>query len=349
VNRCIGGYNFVDETTDTLDRNGHGTGCAGIIAGSGYAADSVDGVAPRAELLPVKVMNDSGKGESFAVIEGLVYAIDRGAKVISLSIGTLGGSSVLRDTIAYALEQGVHIVAAAGNNGDSAIFQPAAYSGVICVGAVDAQGTRAPFSNYGEALDIVAPGIAVYTAGLEGKNIAFSGTSAAAPFVAGVLAAIISEYPHLSTAEVRERLFAGADDLGPAGRDELQGEGLVNMKRAVRPKHSNEIDASLTTIYFDPPDLRPGIDTTVHYVVQNQGARVLRDCGFGSRVLQEEQIEKLEDLKPGQSVEITRQWRVPDEVPEGALRIEGYVNPGVSDSEPEDNGRAVILQRSQWM
>jgi subtilisin family serine protease len=349
VDRCVGGYNFVQDTSDTMDRNGHGTACAAIVAGSGYGPDSVDGVAPRADLLPVKVMDNTGHGESFAVIEGLVYAIDRGADVINLSIGTLGSSAVLRETIEYALQQGVQIVAAAGNSGDQAILQPASYPGVICVAAVDAAGRHAPFSNYGDAVDIAAPGVAVHTAGLEDSRILFSGTSAAAPFVAGVLAAIISEYPHLSPEQVRERLINGADNLGPAGHDQLYGEGLVNLKRAIRPTYSDDIDASVTTIYFDPPGLEPGLSTTVRYVVQNQGARTLRDCRFATSVLGEQKFETLDDLKPGECVEITRDWKVPAEVPEGSLRIEGYVDPGASDSEPEDNGRAVILRRSQWM
>jgi subtilisin family serine protease len=349
VDRCVGGYNFVAETTDTIDRNGHGTACAAIIAGSGYGPDSVDGVAPRSDIVPVKVMDNRGRGESFAVIEGLMYALDRGANVINLSIGTLGSSAVLRETIEYILDQGVHVVAAAGNTGNRDILQPAGYPGVICVGAVDAGGRHAPFSNYGDEVDVVAPGVGVHTAGLKDSRILFSGTSAAAPFVAGVLAAVSSEYPHLTPAQVRERVLKNADNLGPGGRDPLYGEGMVNLKRAVRPSYSDEVDAALTTVYFDPAELRPGLNTTIRYVVQNQGAQRLRACRAITRLLGEEQRDTLPDLDPGECFEITRKWRVPDEVPEGSLRIEGYVDPGASDSEPDDNGRAVLLRRSQWM
>jgi subtilisin family serine protease len=278
-----------------------------------------------------------------------LYAVDRGARIINLSIGTQGDSQIVRDAIDYALQHGVVIVAAAGNDGTESILFPACYEKVICVGAVDAEMNHAPFSNRGGTLDVVAPGVAVYTAAPGKRYVSFSGTSAAAPFVSGALAALLTENPYMSPDEIRQRLVGNADNLGTANRDNMFGEGMVNLKRALRKPGDAVYDAALTTLYFDPPELKPGLPVTVHYVIENQGTRTIRGAKFVSSIAGNRSETDVNDLSVGECVDISRPWVVPEEMPERTPTIEGVFRISEVDGEPQDNGQCVILQRSQWM
>lgn len=347
--RVIGGYNFVDDNGDISDNNTHGTACAGIIVSSSKSTEGTRGIAPEAYLLPVKVMNDKGKGESFAVIEGMVYAIDQGARILNLSIGTRGMCSALNDAIQYAIKKGALVVASAGNDGTPEILMPAGYKDVICVGAVDANYQHAPFSNYGEALDIVAPGVAINTTATEDGYIQFSGTSAAAPFVSGALAAIISENPHLSSAKIRERLLAGADNLGYAGRDEYYGEGMLNLKRALTKDTDAIYDGAVSALFFEPNELILGQAAVIHFILENQGNKPLTRAKFIYRIDGAQDEKPLETLEPGECIDIAIPWMVPAGKLEKPVVIEGMITIERADDEPLDNGRGVTLRLSDWI
>jgi thermitase len=346
--RVIGGYNFVDDNADATDVNSHGTACAGIMVASSKSTEGVRGIVPEAYLLPIKVMNDKGKGESFAVIEGIVYAVDQGAKVLNLSIGTRGLSSALNDAITYALSKGALVVAAAGNDGTPEILMPAGYKDVICVGAVDGNLQYAPFSNYGDKLDIVAPGVAINTTAPEGKYIEFSGTSAAAPYVSGALAALMSENPYLSSTKIRERLLAGADNLGYADRDEYYGEGMLNLKRALTKDTDTVYDAAVSALFFEPNELELGQQVMVHFVLENQGNKPISHAKFVYRFGDDRKEESLQTLEPGECIDIALPWVVPVEVPDTPISIEGMITINRADDEPLDNGRGVTLRLSDW-
>ncbi|MBT3295685.1 MAG: S8 family serine peptidase [Verrucomicrobia bacterium] len=205
----------------------HGTAVASIITGRG----EVRGVAPGAELVALPVLDASGVGDAFALAQGVLDAVDQGARVLNISLGGAGESPVLRDAIAYAQRQGAVVVAAAGNDGANELLYPARYPGVLSVGAVDANGRQVYFSNRGAALDLVAPGLGVEAASPEGESMPFSGTSAAAPFVAGAIAGIWSDSPELSAREVEALLTRYADDAGAPGPDDTYGHGVINVGR----------------------------------------------------------------------------------------------------------------------
>ena len=345
MERTLQGYNFVDDNALTTDINSHGTACAGIIIGAGKNPDSTKGIAPAAYLLPVKVMDDNGKGNSFAVIEGIVYAVDRGAKIINLSIGTVGDSVILREAIDYAISKGAVVIAAAGNDGEEKTLMPAGYKNVICVGAVDGAKLHAPFSNYGDKIDVVAPGVAVYTTAPDGRYKSFTGTSAATPFVSGAVAALLSQSHNLSPEEAMEIVLNRADNLGPANRDYLFGNGIVNVKRLIEKNSDSIYDAALTTLYFEPADLAPGTDVKVHFVIQNQGNRTISFGKFLYEVGEEKNEISVPKLNVGECKQITLPWTVPLEKPQAETRIQGYFKISEADDEPMDNGQAVILQR----
>lgn len=220
------GWNFTEaidseEARDPSDLDGHGTHIAGIIAAANNGSGMV-GVVPNALIMPIKVMKDSdsdsqvSSAESFA--RGIIYAVDNGADVINMSLGWPRSleTKTLRDAVTYALSQNVVIVAAAGNNNSAEPLFPCAYDGVVCIAASTINGNYAGFSNYGGHVDGVAPGESIL-----GLNPLFlepdffavpgyelrSGTSQAAPFVAGLVAALKARNKEMKIDEVFARLY----------------------------------------------------------------------------------------------------------------------------------------------
>ena len=231
--KLLSGYDFVNLDTDPQDDHGHGTHVAGIAAATGNNGLGLAGVAWGARLLPVKVLDRNGNGSNSTAAAGIIWATDHGAQVINLSFGGEKASQVLSDAVQYAAARGVILVAAAGNTGRLGILYPARYSPVIAVGAVDSARQRAWFSNYGPGLDLVAPGVSIYSTIVGGYGYK-NGTSMAAPFVSG-LAAILRGLPLGTSPEVVTwQMQATAQDLGTAGWDEAYGSGLIQMDAAIR-------------------------------------------------------------------------------------------------------------------
>ena len=156
--RVLRGYNAIGGFPGGIDFEGHGTHVAGVV---GQATDNgigVAGIAYSANILPVKSLSIFGVGVDSWIIRGIRWATDQGADVINLSLGSFNASKAIEDAINYAYENGVTVVAAAGNSGDDEVMYPAAYENCIAVGAVNYIKVRTDYSNYGDALDLVAPG-----------------------------------------------------------------------------------------------------------------------------------------------------------------------------------------------
>jgi len=251
-----GGYDFVNKDSDPFDDNGHGTHCAGIIA----AADNniaVVGVAPKASLYALKVLNSAGSGYTSDIIAAIQWAISNGINVISMSLGSSVGSTALQQACDAAFTSGIVVVAAAGNNGAARIgtniLYPARYTNVIAVGATDQNNLRASFSNTGPELDLMAPGVNIISDyidvtpndGMNRDTLYMSGTSMATPHVAGTVALILKSDETAwqtlgytdgnvvwSAQEVTTVLTATADDLGATGKDNYYGYGIVDADQA---------------------------------------------------------------------------------------------------------------------
>lgn len=231
--RILPGYDFVNNDNDPQDDNGHGTHVAAIAAASSNNGVGISGVNWGANLLPVKVLNASGNGTYANTAAGIVWATDHGTQVINLSLGGPSPSFVLNDAINYAYNHGVILVASTGNAGAHAVLYPAAYDPVIAVGATDSTNAWAGFSNYGPDIDVVAPGVSIYSAFPDGGYGYRSGTSMAAPHVSG-LAAILWGIPGNGPARVRTIIENTTLDLGPIGWDEQFGNGLIQMDKAIQ-------------------------------------------------------------------------------------------------------------------
>ncbi|MCB0209702.1 MAG: S8 family serine peptidase [Anaerolineae bacterium] len=231
ANKIVSGYNFVSDTDNPDDDNGHGTHVAGTVAACTNNGSGVAGAAPNVRLMPVKVLNSSGNGSYSGVANGIIYAADHGANIINMSLGGSASSSILEDAVKYAYNKGVLIIAASGN-ANSDLYYPAAYSQVMAIGASDSSDVRASFSNYGSGLDVVAPGQLIYST-LPGGYTYLSGTSMASPHVAGLAALIWSAEPSLTNTEIRQIIRDTADDLGSPGYDIFYGYGRINAWKAL--------------------------------------------------------------------------------------------------------------------
>lgn len=224
---------YVNNDNDAMDDHSHGTHVAGIIAAETNNGVGVAGVMWQAQILPLKVCDSRGSCPANAIASAIRYAADQGADVINMSLGG-SCSQTIADAVNYAhFDKGVVVVAAAGNNGGTLSY-PAKHDAVIAVGAIDRNDKRAGFSSYGKELDVVAPGVSIYSTVLNNAYDRMSGTSMASPHVAGVAGLLLSQRPTLTNNQVRDILRQSADDLGQSGFDDQYGYGRVNAYRALQ-------------------------------------------------------------------------------------------------------------------
>ena len=195
----------------------HGTMVAGVLGASGNNGVGIAGVNWHTKILPIQALDDNGYGDSFTVGQAVYYAVNQGADIISISLGTSTDDPYMRNAILYALDHGALVVSATGNNGCDCISYPANYPEVVAVGAINSSGNLASFSNYGAQLDILAPGqtIATTTYSSTNQTSAYSssvaGTSFATPFVSGLLALGKMSQPTASWEEIIGTMFENSD------------------------------------------------------------------------------------------------------------------------------------------
>lgn len=230
-------YNAADPANGAFT-DMHGTHVAGIVAGGANNGIGGQGVAPNAKILPIDVFNGGFGASDYVIAEGILYAIEKGVDVINMSLGGYMESAIFEEAVQKAIDAGITVVAAAGNEGWDEYSSPASYEGVISVGATNDKNELAEFSNYGPSVDIVAPGEDVYSTVfdyLKGSSfVKASGTSMASPVVAGIAALLKSKYPDLKPFEVEYILEHTAIDLGEKGYDLTFANGLVNPVAALK-------------------------------------------------------------------------------------------------------------------
>ncbi len=233
---------------EVLDDNGHGTHVTGTIAQCTNNRIGAAGVAPGATIMPVKVMDSEAQATTMTLYRGVIWAIEHGADVINLSLGMdcldpwpVCSDYVIDYLVERAVEADITVVASSGNDGSPHISSPANHPSTIAVGATTISGTRASYSAYGTGLDVVAPGGSQY-AGIwqetfNGSGIwgyySWTGTSMAAPHVAGTIALMKSANPAASPAYLRSVLTSTATDVGDVGWDAATGYGQINAAAAV--------------------------------------------------------------------------------------------------------------------
>jgi thermitase len=228
--KVVGGWDFVDNDSTPQDGNGHGTHCAGIAAAVTNNSTGIAGTAPKASILAVRVLNNSGSGTWTAVANGITYAADQGADVISLSLGGTVGNSGLQQAVDYAWSKGSVVVAAAGNAGTTAPNYPAYYSNAIAVASTDQNDNKSSFSTYGSWVDVAAPGSSIYSTYPTSTYSSLSGTSMATPHVAGVAGLLAAQ--GRSASNIRAAIENTADKISGTGT--YWAKGRVNAYKAVQ-------------------------------------------------------------------------------------------------------------------
>jgi serine protease len=263
--RFVPGYDFIENDADPFDENGHGTHVASTIAEQTDNGYGLTGLAYGVKIMPLRVLDRGGGGDALAIARGIRFATLHGAKVINLSLNfkshvTQDQIPQLLDAVEYAYEHGILIVAGAGNTGRDAVSYPALGRHILAVGATTEYGCLAEYSNYGDGLDLVAPGggddanipgdprcrpgrrgSPIYQMTLSSRSnggfdiAGYIGTSMAAPHVAATAALVIASGvlgPDPTPAAIEARLAETARDLGPEGRDTIYGWGLVDAAAA---------------------------------------------------------------------------------------------------------------------
>ena len=210
IDKVIAEINLTD-SREAGDIHGHGTHIAGIITANANNGLGIDGIAPDCQLLNVKVADDKGRCQTAVLAEGIKWSVDHGADIINISIEIKEYSSLLEQAIDYAWDKGVVVIAAAGNDGSDISIYPAGYENCISVTALRDGFDLAPLANYGDWVDVAAPGYQIYSI-LPGNNYGYkSGTSFAAAYISGLAA----------------RLFATAEDINADGRINDEVENII--------------------------------------------------------------------------------------------------------------------------
>lgn len=265
------GWNFVERNNKPWDFDGHGTIVAGIIAAA-HNDVGIAGINPNARVMVLKAINNFGSSRASFVAEAIAYAVDNGAQVINLSVGGEDASAVEQAALDYAEENGVLVVAASGNEGIELVnFGPGGYESVLTVAATHVDNRAAAFSNFGDGVDLAAPGVDVlslrarytdanfrpggdenyeigdYFVGDDSRYIRASGTSFSTPIVAATASLLLARSPELSAAEVRRVLMATADDVDRPGRDPYTGHGMVNARTALTAEPGFAVTADLSS------------------------------------------------------------------------------------------------------
>ncbi|MBN1997393.1 S8 family serine peptidase [candidate division KSB1 bacterium] len=227
------GGDYLERDNDPIDEMGHGTGISGIIAAVMDNHIGIAGLAPGCRIMSIRFATSRGYGEEDDAASAILYAIQNGAQIINMSWGDTNISRIMDDIFRYAAQKGVVLVASAGNSSTDEIHYPSGFNGTISVGAVDEQDNLAGFSNYGPCVDLVAPGINIYTTTLDEQYNSVNGTSFAAPFVSAAAALLLSHSPQLTAEGVRGILVGSSIDLGDRGWDFYFGAGRLDVKRAL--------------------------------------------------------------------------------------------------------------------
>lgn len=232
--RLVKGVNIVDSSKAPEDDVGHGTHVAGIIAAKVNNREGVAGMTWFTKIMPVKALDSSGAGSTYAVAQGVIWAADHGAKIINMSLGNYAEAQFLHDAIQYARNKGALVVAASGNDNTDRPGYPAAYPEVLAVSATDPGGGKAEYSNYGGYIDVAAPGTSIASTYPGSRYASLSGTSMACPHVAALASLVWAANPGLTNAEVMDLLRRTAHDLGDKGKDDIYGYGQIDAQNALQ-------------------------------------------------------------------------------------------------------------------
>jgi thermitase len=260
--QLVSGFNVVNAEALPMDDVGHGTHVAGVIGAIVNNRLGVAGMSWYNKIMPVKALDQTGAGSTYAVAQGIIWATDHGAKVINMSLGNYADANFLHDAIRYAYDHDVVLIAASGNDNSEQPGFPAAYPEVFAVAAADAHRNKASFSNYGDYIDVAAPGVNIASTYPHNQYASLSGTSMASPHVTALAALIRSVNPRLTNREVMQIMRDTATDAGPVGKDKYFGYGIIDVVAALKSAAGIKAVAE-TTDSATPTNI--GVDNGLDY------------------------------------------------------------------------------------
>jgi len=332
------GYDWVNMDDDPMDDFGHGTHCAGIIAAVLNNTIGIAGLS-QVRIMAEKGLDAYGYGWEDDLARAIIHAVDQGANILSNSWGGYYESMLIYDAIKYAYHNGVLVVGAAGNERTSAKLYPAAYDEVVAVTATDRYNEPAWFTNFGEWVEVAAPGVNIYSTIWDDYYDWMSGTSMACPHVAGVAALIWSQFPNATRDWVRAQLRYTAEDLGDPGFDEYYGYGRINARNGVEQAPP---DHDLLIFDWDRPQyVKLGELTTFDITVLNFGVSNETDVEVhllvnGSSI----NLTSIALLQGGVSTTVSLSW-IPTS--EGTHNVTYYVAPVPDETITQNNQITEIL------
>ncbi|NPD88215.1 MAG: S8 family serine peptidase [Asgard group archaeon] len=248
------GYDWINDDSDPMDDHGHGTHCAGVVAASIGNALGIAGIA-NVSFFAEKFLGSDNYGSYVDAANAIIHATDMGADILSNSWGGYGYSDVLADAVEYALSNDVIFTAAAMNDATSIAPYPASLPGVIAVSATNPSDTLASFSNYGDWIDIAAPGVGIYSTYPGNSYVSWDGTSMATPHVSGLAALLLSQYPSYTSDQIEQLIMNTAVDLGDPGFDISFGWGRIDASTAIFGFQDHDLRAILHASSIVPVDL----------------------------------------------------------------------------------------------
>jgi hypothetical protein len=320
----------------TGSEDGHGTAVAALAAGG---SPDAPGVSPAANILSIKVTDANTQSDVFTLSQAILAAVDSGVQIINISLGGYDTDSLLGNAIGYASTHGVVIVASAGNDQAAQLTWPAADPRVVSVGAVDALGQQATFSNSGPQLQLTAPGYGVQTAWLNGQRVYFDGTSASAPIVAGAIAALMSTSPSLTATQAVQVLEQYASDSGAPGLDPDYGNGVLNLGWAMNRDDSTRIDTAISSHYYDEAAGQ------MDFVVQNRSGQAVAGMTLSVETSNTSATYSVPLLAPGGTYVVKMAIDPNQLAAAGSMVFRTQLNNpgGIVDQVPANNRRTSVL------
>ncbi len=328
---------------DGVAPHSHGTSVASLIAGT---HPNMRGVAPAADLISVRVADETGYSTSAVLAEGIIAATDAGAQLINISMGSEGDSLLVRQAVDYARERGTVVFASSGNEGATLASAPARDPDVFAVGAVDANGTHLNFSSADEGLAFTAPGLDIQAA-LPGDLVtSFTGTSAAVAYPVGAAAAIMSESPTpLSATEAVAIMQTHSNEAGLPGQDAQFGHGILDVGRAINRNTPGITDlavASQTYLLPTAQDSSSGLQISI----ENRGTETVYGATVTIDIADDRFPYTIQSIQPNERTVVSIPAGLKTLQSEGALSVSAVVNlPGgtLDANTTNDQRREVIV------
>jgi hypothetical protein len=323
------------------NHNSHGTAMASVIASH---TDSYSGIAPGCEILSYRVIDDAGSADSYTVATAIISAVKDGADVINLSLGGETGSEVLKQSVYYAKDHGVPVIAAVGNEGVGYVNFPAAYDGVIGVTSVGVNGRVTNFSNFGDGVDLAAPGTGVLTATDSSEMGIFTGTSISTAIVTGAVAMELARRPTMKASEVEQLLKNLSNEAEKPGYDSSTGYGIISLARLENKGKPNYTDPAVVGYYFEYLDGVNAGTLPFEVMVENQGNTWLSNLSLHVNYSGKNRVFRIDNLSPGE-LRVEKLYLQGTEI-DNSVKIDAQLHlpVGLKDDRIENNHRMSVIK-----